>query len=486
MEILNSDTEFTPEGSVFKQLTLQECLRSASCTDIDRNKLMTGDKDRDTAEAFLCLSSPAAINTTVSLLSSAQECSSMAEDCDLLPPPNEFEVLLSSLPKDSVEEEPREMHDPIGVENSDFLTVSERTKTDTAHDSKSGSEGMPHWNKIVIKRKRRRILSLRDQRRTLVGIKAISEPAGRDIIIDSSDKAEPLLIHDEQKVTPSEESKKLCSEQPESGQMLQDITVPSEPIQNEELKDCNTATGDFGIIEGSIAGSYFISDKECISASREDEPSLGNDSSESVEVPQCMAIPPQSTVGSEEVEQKFSREQLESKNILGTASIKSEFVQDKSKPRRKVLSQKENSDVQLDHMVSVDSNTTSNAVVGVETECACVSSSEESSNNCEKFGSIVDDNADDRIVMVPSTPQEKEARRLARAKQLRNMRAWEMAEMRRERALRRGKRRNGEDGERNNEASSSRKRIKWKEEDDLVSVFEYSPKEEVEDIMTSS
>ena len=436
MEILNSDAECTPERSVFKQLTLQECLRSASCTDIDRNKLMTGDKDRDTAEAFLCLSSPD-INTTVSHLSSAQECSSMAEDCDLLPPPNGFEVLLSSLPKDSIEEEPREMHDPIGVESSDFFTVSERTKPDAAHDTKSGSEGMPHWNKIVIKRKRRRILSLRDQRRTLVGIKAISEPAGRDIKIDSSDKAEPLLIHDEQKVTLSEESKKLC-ERP-----------------------------------------------ECVSASREDEPNLGNDSSESVEVPQCMVIPPQSTVGSEEVEQKFSREQLETKNILEAASIKSEFVQDKSKPRRKVLSQKENGDVQLDHMVSVDSNTTSNAVVGVETECACVSSSEESLNNCEKFGSIVDDNADDRIVMVPSTPQEKEARRLARAKQLRNMRAWEMAEMRRERALRRGKRRNGEDGERNNEASSSRKRIKWKE-DDLVSVFEYSPKEEVEDIMTSS
>lgn len=106
-----------------------------------------------------------------------------------------------------------------------------------------------------------------------------------------------------------------------------------------------------------------------------------------------------------------------------------------------------------------------------------------SSGEFEEFGNIQESSgSEDNIVMVPSTPQEKAARRLAREKQLKNMRAREMAETRRERALRRRRRMNGEDEESDSRLEPKTwKKIKWKDDNELVSVFQYSPAEESSD-----
>jgi len=87
---------------------------------------------------------------------------------------------------------------------------------------------------------------------------------------------------------------------------------------------------------------------------------------------------------------------------------------------------------------------------------------------------IQEESEDDHVVMVSSTPQEKEARRLARQRQLRNLRTWEETESRRERAMRRRKR-TGRTEEKSGQGDRACKRIKWREEETLVSVYEYSP-----------
>ena len=70
---------------------------------------------------------------------------------------------------------------------------------------------------------------------------------------------------------------------------------------------------------------------------------------------------------------------------------------------------------------------------------------------------------------IPSTPQQKEARRLARLRQLRDMRARETMEARRERALKR----RGEPSPTKQKPDSSAKRVSWKEDGFLTKVMEY-------------
>lgn len=77
------------------------------------------------------------------------------------------------------------------------------------------------------------------------------------------------------------------------------------------------------------------------------------------------------------------------------------------------------------------------------------------------------------VVMV-STPRKKEAVRLARAKQLQEMRAREMREARLARALKR----RGEVGEAPKgllTSTTTDKKVSWREETSLVSVYNYSP-----------
>ena len=102
-----------------------------------------------------------------------------------------------------------------------------------------------------------------------------------------------------------------------------------------------------------------------------------------------------------------------------------------------------------------------------------------SEDRLREAGGGEEESENDQIVMVVSTPQEKEARRLARQRQLKNMRAWEEAESRRERALRRRNRIGcTEEKSGHNEREC---KIKWKEDETLVSVFEYSPKDELDE-----
>ena len=70
---------------------------------------------------------------------------------------------------------------------------------------------------------------------------------------------------------------------------------------------------------------------------------------------------------------------------------------------------------------------------------------------------------------IPSTPQQKEARRLARLRQLRDMRARETMEARRERALKR----RGEPSPTKQKPDSSAKRVSWREDGFLTKVMEY-------------
>ena len=91
-----------------------------------------------------------------------------------------------------------------------------------------------------------------------------------------------------------------------------------------------------------------------------------------------------------------------------------------------------------------------------------------------------DDSPEYEVVMV-STPQMKEARRLARLKQLREMKAREEREARRDRAL---KRRGEASPSKVSLASDSpaKKKVCWREETDLVSVFKYAPTENTLDV----
>lgn len=73
---------------------------------------------------------------------------------------------------------------------------------------------------------------------------------------------------------------------------------------------------------------------------------------------------------------------------------------------------------------------------------------------------------------MPSTPQQKESRCLARLKQLQEMRTREMAESRRERALRRG---GGGVGSSPLKNAENNKRVCWNETS-LVRIFQYSPR----------
>lgn len=70
---------------------------------------------------------------------------------------------------------------------------------------------------------------------------------------------------------------------------------------------------------------------------------------------------------------------------------------------------------------------------------------------------------------MPSTAQQKEARRLARLRQLKEMRARETMEARRERALKR----RGEQSPSKQRTGSSAKTVSWKEECSLARVMEY-------------
>ncbi len=59
---------------------------------------------------------------------------------------------------------------------------------------------------------------------------------------------------------------------------------------------------------------------------------------------------------------------------------------------------------------------------------------------------------------------------------MKKMRDWEMTETRGERALRRRKRINKEDEEHESKLEPKAwKKIKWKDDSELVSVFQYSP-----------
>ncbi len=70
---------------------------------------------------------------------------------------------------------------------------------------------------------------------------------------------------------------------------------------------------------------------------------------------------------------------------------------------------------------------------------------------------------------MPSSAQQKEQRRLYRLRQLKEMRAREMMEARRERALKR----RGEQSPSKKCPSSKSKKVSWKEENSLVSIFNY-------------
>jgi hypothetical protein len=74
--------------------------------------------------------------------------------------------------------------------------------------------------------------------------------------------------------------------------------------------------------------------------------------------------------------------------------------------------------------------------------------------------------ADEVDCPLPSTPQQKEARRLARLRQLREMRARETIEARRERALKRK-------GELSPSKRRPTKKVSWKTEGSLTRVMEY-------------
>lgn len=72
------------------------------------------------------------------------------------------------------------------------------------------------------------------------------------------------------------------------------------------------------------------------------------------------------------------------------------------------------------------------------------------------------------VYPVPSTTQEKEARRLARQKQLREMQVRDLAESRKMRLLRR-------QGVLAQEPATKRRRVVWAEQDKLVRIHVYSP-----------
>ena len=78
----------------------------------------------------------------------------------------------------------------------------------------------------------------------------------------------------------------------------------------------------------------------------------------------------------------------------------------------------------------------------------------------------MDDLSEEVDCPIPSTPQQKEARRLARLRQLRDMRARETMEATRERALKRR-------GEPSPKPDSSAKRVSWKEDGFLTKVMEH-------------
>ena len=92
-------------------------------------------------------------------------------------------------------------------------------------------------------------------------------------------------------------------------------------------------------------------------------------------------------------------------------------------------------------------------------------SAEESLSESQESGDI------DMEYLMPSTPQQKMARQLARQRQLEAMRAREAALAREERLLRR-------QGLLNPRVVKNSKRIKWKEDGDLVEVFTYLPTDE--------
>ncbi len=81
-----------------------------------------------------------------------------------------------------------------------------------------------------------------------------------------------------------------------------------------------------------------------------------------------------------------------------------------------------------------------------------------------------DDDEAEGEIFGPSTPQQKEARHLARIKQLREMKARDAAESRQARALRRS---GGVIPSPRKSIKASSKKISWKEERHLVSVFNY-------------
>lgn len=92
----------------------------------------------------------------------------------------------------------------------------------------------------------------------------------------------------------------------------------------------------------------------------------------------------------------------------------------------------------------------------------------ESSIGCSEEP-IEDELSDEVDCPMPSTAQQKEARRLARLRQLKEMRARETMEARRERALKR----RGEQSPSKQRPSSSAKRVSWKEDGSLTRVMEY-------------
>lgn len=106
-----------------------------------------------------------------------------------------------------------------------------------------------------------------------------------------------------------------------------------------------------------------------------------------------------------------------------------------------------------------------------------VANSENLNEGEKRVMEVVSEELDEDATMeaeypVASTPQQKESRRLAREKQLRDMKSRETAESRLERAMRR---RGVKIAGKKSSTAESTKRVSWREEVDLVSVFSYSP-----------
>ena len=117
---------------------------------------------------------------------------------------------------------------------------------------------------------------------------------------------------------------------------------------------------------------------------------------------------------------------------------------------------------EIESNTSVLSNVNSTSYLGPVDTSTSLESGEESLNESQESGDL------DMEYLMPSTPQQKMARQLARQRQLEAMRAREAASAREERLLRR-------QGLLNPRVVKNSKRIKWKEDGDLVEIFTYFP-----------